>query len=148
MLSRLLRRFIYWLKNQSKQPKLLVLDVIIAALTILLMIVIGSAIGEMSYSYNVYDEDSFYWRLQDENYPAMVSMYHSNVAQGKGDAKELQEYYGIAKYFEAAADYKMYEQAGKKELADKALADMEEAYVQMGDFSMMKEKIDATLGLE
>lgn len=148
MVIRMIGKFINWIKVQSKQPKLFVLDVIIAGLTVFLMMMIGYAVEEMSYSYNVYDEDSFYWRLESEAYSGMVSMYHMNVAAGKGEDRELKEYYGVAKYFEAAADYKMYVEAGEDELAQKAWEKMEEASAQMGDFSMVKEKIDAKLGLE
>lgn len=141
-------RIVNWIKVQSKQPKLLVLDIIIAGLTVFLMFMIGFAVEEASYSHYSYDEDSFYWRLQSEDYASMVNMYYLNVSEGKGDERELQEYYGVARYFEAAADYKMYIEAGEKELAEAALLDMEDAYEQMGDFSMVKGKIDARLGLE
>ena len=141
-------RIMNWIKAQSKQPKLFILDIIIAGLTVFLMFMIGFAVEEATYSYNVYDEDSFYWRLQSEEYASMVNMYHMNVSAGKEDAKELQEYYGVAKYFEAAADYKMYVEAGETVLAEEAYADMEAAYVQMGDFAVVKKKIDAKLGLE
>lgn len=148
MISRMIGKFINWLKVQSRQPKLLVLDIIIAGLTVFLMFMVGFAVEEMSYSYHTYDEDNFYWKLESEDYSGMVNMYYMNVAEGKGDAKELQEYYGVARYFEAAADYKMYVEAGETALAEHALSDMEEAYVQMGDFSMVKRKIDAKLGIE
>ena len=68
----------------------------------------------------------------------MVTMYYTNVAEGKENVKELQEYYGVARYFEAASEYKMYTEAGKDEMAEEALNVMEAAYVQMGDFSMVK----------
>ena len=148
MLSRVIAKILNWIKEQSRQPKLFVLDVIIGALTVFLMFMIGFAVEEASYSYGVYDEDSFYWRIESEDYTSMVNMYYSNVEEGKGDARELQEYYGVARYFEAAADYKMYIEAGEKELAEAAMADMEDAYEQMGDFSVVKGKIDAKLGLD
>ena len=141
-------RLINWIKEQSRQPKLLVLDIIIACLTVFFVFMIGYAVEEASYSFHYYDEDSFFWRLESEEYASMVTMYHMNVAEGKENVKELQEYYGVAKYFEAATEYKMYTEAGKEELAKEALQDMEEAYVQMGDFSMVKGKIDAKLGIE
>ena len=148
MVSRTIGKIVNWIKVQSKQPKLFVLDIIIAGLTVFLMVMIGFAVEEATYSHYTYDENNFYWRLESEEYASMVNMYYLNVAEGKGDARELQEYYGVAKYFEAATDYKMYLEAGETERANEALADMEEAYVQMGDFSMVKEKIHAKLGLE
>lgn len=147
-MSRVIEKIVNWVKEQSRQPKLFILDVIIAGLTVFLMFMIGFAVEEASYSYNVYDEDSFYWRLESEDYASMVNMYYMNVAEGKGDARELQEYYGVARYFEAAADYKMYIEAGETAKAEAALNVMEEAYVQMGDFAMVKERIDGKLGLK
>lgn len=148
MVSRIIGKMINWIKVQSKQPKLFVLDLVIAGLTVFLMIMIGFAVEEATYSHYTYDEDSFYWRLESEDYASMVNMYYLNLAEGKGDERELQEYYGVAKYFEAAADYKMYIEAGEKELAETVFADMEDAYGQMGDFAIVKDKIDAKLGLE
>jgi len=148
MISRMITKIANWIKEQSRQPKLFILDIIIAGLTVFLMFMIGFAAEEMSYSYNVFDEDSFYWRLESEEYSGMVNMYYMNMAAGKGDAKELQEYYGIARYFEAAADYKMYIEAGDGESAKEAYAKMEEAYGQMGELAIVKKKIDAKLGLE
>ena len=146
--GKVMDKLMNWIKAQSRQPKLFVLDIIIAGLTVFLIFMIGYTAEEVSYSYDTYDENNFYWRLESEDYSSMVNMYYMNVAEGKGDAKELQEYYGVARYFEAAADYKMYVDAGETARAESALADMEEAYVQMGDFSMVKGKIDAKLGLE
>ncbi len=148
MVSKIIGKLMNWVKVQSKQPKLLILDIIIAGLTVFLMFMIGFAVEEATYSYNVYDEDSFYWRLESEEYASMVNMYHMNVAAGKGEDRKLQEYYGVAEYFEAAADYKMYVEAGEKELADAAYGKMQKAYNKMGDFAILKEKIEAKLGLE
>ena len=147
MIKNLIVKLFSWVREQSRQPKLFILDIIIASLTVCLVFMIGFAVEEASYSYSVYDENSFYWRLESEEYASMVSMYHSNVAEGKGEARELQEYYGVAKYFEAASYYKMYVEAGETDLAEKCMADMEAAYIQMGDFAIVKDKIDATLEL-
>ena len=141
-------KLINWIRAQSRQPKLLVLDIIIAGLTVFFIFMIGFAVEEASYSYYSYDEDSFFWRLESEDYAGMVNMYYTNAAVGKEEAEELQEYYGVARYFEAAADYKMYVEAGEMGLAEDAWAAMEAAYVQMGDFFMVKGKIDTKLGLE
>ena len=137
-----------WIKEQAKQPKLLLLDIIIAGLTVFLVGMIGYAVEEARYSFNYYDEDNFFWRLESEEYASMVTMYYTNVAEGKADVKELQEYYGIARYFEAATEYKMYMEAGREDLAKEALTTMEEAYAQMGIFSMVREKIHVKLGME
>lgn len=142
------KKIISWLMEQRKNTKLLILDLIIGGLAVFLVIMAFSALDEMSYYHEAYEEDSFYYRMQDESYAQMVSMYYSNVAAGEAEAEELQEYYGIAKYFEAAAHYKMYEEAGEAELAWTEAEKMEAAYTQMGDLALVKEKIDAQLGIE
>lgn len=147
MIKNLVVKLFVWIKEQSRQPKLFMLDAVIVALTVLLVFMIGFAVEEASYSYHSYDEDSFYWRLESEEYASMVPMYYSNVAAGKEDERKLQEYYGVARYFEAASYYKMYIEAGDNVLAEKYYHDMEEAYVQMGDFGIIRAKIDAALGL-
>ena len=141
-------KMVKWIKEQSKQPKLLLLDIIVAGLTVLLVFMIGYAAQEASYSFHYYDENSFYWRLESEEYASMVTMYYTNVAEGKENVKELQEYYGVARYFEAAGEYKMYTEAGKDDLAKEALKVMDDAYAQMGDFSIVREKIHKKLGIE
>jgi len=146
--GKVMDRLINWLKEQAKQPKLFLLDIIIAGLTVICVFMIGFALEEASYSFHYYDEDSFFWRLESEEYASMVTMYYTNVAEGKENVKELQEYYGVARYFEAASEYKMYTEAGKEDLAKEALKAMEDAYAQMGDFSIVREKIHKKLGIE
>ena len=141
-------KMVNWIKEQAKQPKLLLLDIIIAGLSVFLVFMIGYVVEEVSYSFHYYDENGFYWRLESEEYASMVTMYYMNVAEGKENEKGLQEYYGVARYFEAASEYKMYTQAGKEELAKEALKVMEDAYMQMGDFSIVREKIHTKLGIE
>lgn len=125
-----------------------ILNIIIAGLVILLVVITGSVMEEASYSHYSYDEDSFYWCLESEDYSRMISMYYTNLAEGKEHDKNLQEYYGVAKYFEAASDYKLYLQSGEKDRAERFLNEMEEAYAQMGEFSVVKNKIDRKLGIQ
>ena len=49
------------------------------------------------------DEDTFYYAIKAENFSYVVDSYHRNVVSSNGDKKSLLEYYGVAKYFEAAA---------------------------------------------
>lgn len=146
--GKVMDKLINWIKEQAKQPKLLLLDIIIAGLTVFLVFMVGYAVEEASYSFQYYDENSFYWRLESGEYASMVTMYYTNVAEGKENVKELQEYYGVARYFEAASEYRMYTEADREDLAKEALKTMEEAYVQMGDFSIVREKIHSKLGME
>lgn len=125
-----------------------ILNVVIAALVILLAVMTWAALEEVSYSSYAYDEDSFYWCLENEDYSRMITMYYTNLAEGKENDKSLQEYYAVANYFEAAADYKLYFQSGETERAEKLRNKMEEAYIRMGDLTVVKNKIDKKLGIE
>lgn len=140
---------IQFLKTEKKNPRIFILDGIVILLSIFLLILSVSAVQEVWDSYHgmVYSEDSFSYRLEEESYADMVSMYHKNAAAGKENKKSLQEYYGVAKYFEAASSYKLYLEAGDAKKAEAWKKKMDEAYVQMGDFSFVSEKILSKLGL-
>ena len=78
----------------------------------------------------------------------MVQMYHRNVALGKGEEKELQEYYAVARYYEAASYYKIYLEKNDEDRRTKEFEKMQEAFSQMGDFSFVRDKIHKVLELE
>lgn len=150
MLIRLIRKIIELIKKAMKNPKLFALDVVITVLVVLFVIIACGAIGEL-YHYAFYfsnNERTFTYRLEDERYSGMVRMYHENVASGHGEDKDLQEYYGVAKYYEAAVDYKLYTEAGEVEKAQEEKINMDEAYEEMGDFKFVREKIHAKLGIQ
>ena len=75
----------------------------------------------------------------------MVEMYYSNGSIGARADEELQQYYAIARYYEAACWYRAY--AGRKEAA-RYLADMTAAERDMGELSFVAEDIRTRLGLE
>ena len=71
----------------------------------------------------------------------MVEMYQVNEAIGVDADEKLQQYYGIAKYYEAASYYKMYCQAGEKLQAKKYEQKMEQAKKEMGELDFASEMI-------
>ena len=146
---KLVNKVIQIIKKAMQNPKLFVLDVVIAGLVVLFLMISVMAVGEFysSVKYSTHDENNFYYRLEAEDYPTMVTYYHQNVAAGLEDKKDLQEYYGVAKYYEAAADYKLYTEAGETAKAQAQKTKMDEAYEQMGDFQFVSENIDEDLGL-
>lgn len=145
MLSRLFKK----IKKAIQNPKLFVLDGVIAVLVVFFVIIAGSAISELYHDafYFGNNERRFTYNLENERYSSMVKMYHENVASGHGDDKDLQEYYGVAKYYEAAVDYKLYTEAGELEKAQAEKEKMDEAYEEMGDFQFVREKIHEKLGI-
>ena len=95
-----------------------------------------------------YMENNMLHRLKNEDFGDMVMIYHSNVALGYEDKKELQDYYGIARYYEAAANYKMYLENEEPEKAEREKRKMQEAADDFGELYFVKDKIDAKLALQ
>ena len=136
------------LSGAKKSPMILLLDVVIGVLCVLLVGALAFTIASFreNYSYS-YEEDSFYWRLEEENFGQMVEMYYSNEAAGVKPTGDMLEYYGVAKYFEAASYYKLY-QNEDSEYARYYQEKMETAAEEMGELAFLTEKIRGQLGLE
>lgn len=131
-------------KKQWKKrgPVRFTMDIIIG---ILCVITVGAAVfmitilnEDWNYSH---DADSFYYRLQDEDFGTMVEMYHRNKEAGVEGNQELKQYYGIAEYFEAASYYKIYQETGDETQMKKYYDQMENAKNRMGELSFVSDKI-------
>jgi len=131
---------------QNKNRLILLLDILLVLLCIAL---VGSAIFAVSSLHDsldlAYDADSFYYRLSDGDYAAMVELYYSNESIGAKADGELQQYYAIARFYEAACWYKAYE--GRSETA-RYLADMQQAESDMGSLAFVAEDIRGALEIE
>lgn len=126
----------------KRSPFHVILDLVIGFLCVVL---VGTGIfaiqrfhEDWSFSY---DADSFYYRLQDEDFGQMVEMYHVNEAAGAKADEELMQYYGVAKYFEAASCYKAFQESIY-------LEKMNTAKEQMGELNFVSETICEKLSLE
>lgn len=137
-------------KEQMKDVKLLVLNIVIIVLAIVMCVVLGMAVEEVQYAFSDYEisESSFLYNMEQERYGDMVEDYYQNCGSFHEEEKKMREYYGVAKYYEAAFFYKIYAENGDVERAQKYAAEMENATTQMGDFSFTEEKIDQKLGIE
>ena len=94
------------------------------------------------------DEKDFYHAIESGDYGRTVEYYYRNIQSGcEGDA-ELKEYYGVAKYYEAASLYKAYLKAGNTEQAEKYQERMNAALNEMGEWMIVKEPIHEQLGIE
>ena len=133
---------------EKRSPLHVVLDIVIGIMSVLavgaVIFTINMFAEEWSYSY---DAESFYYRLESEDYRDMVEMYYMYETAGVKPDEELQQYYGVAKYFEAASYYKVYHDAEDEEQMAKYLNRMEMAREQMGVLSIAAEDIDDKLGL-
>ena len=137
------------MNKNKKRPAHFILDILIGILCVLL---VGAGVftvkminEDINFSY---DADSFYYRLQDENYSTMVEMYYTNEASNVKADQELQQYYGVAKYFEAASYYKAYEIAKDFDQIKKYKAQMKDAENEMGQLKFVTEQIDEKLGIK
>ena len=129
------------MRNKSLSAHLL--DGVITLLCIALVGAAIFAVSSLRDSLDLnYDADSFYYRLSDGDFGAMVEMYYSNESMGAKADEELRQYYAIARFYEAAIWYRAY--AGQPEAAD-YLAKMDEARGAMGELSFVAEDIRSQL---
>lgn len=126
-----------------------IMNAVIVILCIILLIVIYQTVDEYNYYFTMPNKErSFANDVYAEDYASMVYAYYENTAEGfKGNAK-MKEYYGVAKYFEAASFYKVYLETGDMTRVEKQEKKMEEAYEEMGEWSILQEEIDARLGIQ
>ena len=124
-------------------------SLIIVVLAFFTILFTGMGIFEMADSIRIYttSEDSMIYALQDGRYGDLVSDYHRNMVSDAKSTETMEECYAIARYYEAAIDYKLAEQENNSETLENSKKIMKEAEAQMGDLSFAKEDIDALLGL-
>ena len=135
--------------GSSFNPVNVTLDIIIGILCVMLVGAVAFAIHSFrendSYSYS---ECSFYYRLEEESYGQMVEMYYCNEAAGVKAGEDMREYYGVAKYFEAASYYKIYRESGDSEKARGYQEKMEQALQEMGELRFVGDMICEKLEIE
>ena len=127
----------------------LVTTIIIVILTFFTILFTGMGIVEMidgMRSYTV-SEDSMIYALQDGRYGELVSDYHRNMAANAKSTETMEECYAIARYYEAAIDYKLAVQENDSELLENSEKMMKESAAQMGSLSYAEKEIKNLLGL-
>lgn len=135
--------------KRKRRPAHIVMDIVIGVLCVLLVGAGAFTINMINEDINFrYDVESFYYRLQDEAYSQMVEMYYANEESGVKADEELKQYYGVAKYFEAASYYKAYKIVEEPEEMNKYEAQMKNAEKEMGELSFVSKQIDERLGIE
>lgn len=126
-----------------------ILNAIIIVLCFLFVISVSitveSLVGVFSMPAN---EDNFYYDIESENFYSIPYFYHMNVQAGFEGNDTMKEYYGVAKYYEAASLYKAYDAVGNTKQAQKYQNFMEQAATEMGSWSIAQKAIDAQLGIE
>ena len=132
-----------------QQGILLVMKAVIVVLCILLFASVAVMIENLhdAITYRI-SENTLRSRVEYGNYASLVDHYHQNMAAGATGHKEEKEYYGVAKYYEAASFYKAFSTAGDTERVEREKQKMDAAYEEMGGWKIAKEAIDAELGIE
>lgn len=134
----------------KKDIKVTILNIVIIALAVVLVITVFGTISEACSAFNdySYDEDSFIYCMEDENYADLVRFYYDNCGSDGKEDKKLQEYYDLAKYFEAAFHHKIYAESGDGVRAGKYKAIMDETKARMGELAFVTERMNGKLGGE
>ncbi len=124
-------------------------DLIIGILAVLIIFFTGIGIFEFSDSMRTYtvSEDSLVYALQDGRYGELVEDYHRNMVANAKTTETMEECYAIARYYEAAIDYKLAVQEEDVELQKIAKEKMETASSEMGALSYAENEINELLGL-
>ncbi len=119
--------------------------IVVFAFFTVLFTVIG--VGELLDGMDNYEvsEDSLLYTLQDGRYNDLIRNYHHNIAIGADTTETMEECYAIARYYEAAIDYKLAIQENDQELLETATERMKTAASEMGALSYAKEEIDEQL---
>ena len=127
----------------------LVTTIIIVILAFFTILFTGMGITEMIDSMQSYtvSEDSMIYALQDGRYGELVSDYHRNMAANAKSTETMEECYAIAKYYEAAIDYKLAVQENDSKLLENSEKIMKETAAQMGSLSYAEKEINDLLGL-
>ena len=141
------------MKNKAREKKqsivILFLNCVIVVMCIIMLgfgyVAINSICDVFS---SLETEESMHYRLEDGEFYRMVEAYHLNVQGGHEASEEMQEYYGVAKYYEAASLYKAFVENGDLERAERELEKMEEAKDEMGQWVIVESQIKEQLGLE
>ena len=126
-----------------------VTNIIIALLAFFIILFTGMGIFEMIDGMRIYtvSEDSFIYALEDGRYGDLVADYHRNMVSDVKTTETMEECYAIARYYEAAIDYKLAVQENDQELQLILKEKMETAAKEMGALSYAKSEINELLGL-
>lgn len=127
----------------------IVTNILIVVFAFLIILFTGMGIFEMSDGMRIYtvSEDSFVYALEGGRYGDLVEYYHRNLVSDVNASETMKECYAIAKYYEAAIDYRLAVQENDTELLEKAQTAMNTAADEMGALSYARDEIHQLLGI-
>ncbi len=146
----LLKRIKGRLARDARRAGLLAMDIVIAALCLVLVFALWFAAQEfMDAGDEGYRGYALHGAMTGERYADLLELSNVNRALRIGEgAAEYEEYYAAADYFEACSNYYMYQRAGDRARAEKWKSRMEDAGSRLGSLSAEKQKIEVWLGME
>lgn len=110
--------------------------------------------AQLIYEVKSYDYDTttdvytLSYCIQNKDYAQLVKLMYQNETEELEADEELQEYYAVARYFEAASMYKAYVDAGEKEKANQKLLIMNEQEKLTGELQFVIENINEKLKID
>ncbi len=132
-----------------KDTRRLILDIVIAVLAFGAVIALLFAISSYREVYaDSYSVDSYYYYMEEGNYPRLVELYYGERDRQEPKDGEKKEFYAVARYYEAASYYKMYQENGDTERAKEQAEKMEAARQEMGTLSGEAENICRQLEIQ
>lgn len=140
-----------WIQNRiekdRKKAALLVMDIAIAVLAVAMLIGIVTLVSQIYENKDTeYKDYSFDAAIQSQEYHRMVNLARENRFNGYGIGdEEMEAYYAVADYYEAAFYHRIYVNSNDSERAEKYSKKMADAQSRMGYLSGEKEKIDRKL---
>ncbi|MBQ8822081.1 MAG: hypothetical protein IJZ82_05525 [Lachnospiraceae bacterium] len=126
-----------------------ILTIVMIMECLLIVITVAKFWVELTYDYTWYEnEDALLYEMEDERYGWLLCNYYTNLYGGYEASGNMEECYGVAKYFEAALWYNAYEAVGDTQQVSVYAEKMSEAYEEMGDYQFLEEKIKAKLNMQ
>lgn len=92
---------------------------VIIVLSILLVVLVVATAGEIQSYFTRYygEEDTFLYNVRDKFYYRLPQQMYGNLAGEYEGNEHLEEYYAIARYFEASSFYYAYKAEGNNQKA-------------------------------
>lgn len=139
-------------KNKKIRKKfsfgVLILNIAIGIAGLMVLLMTITLISETRIATPYYYKDStFVWSLNEGNYNNMVEYYHENEGKGIKVNAQMQEYYAVARYYEAAVYYRAFDHAGDSVRAEYYLGKMQEAGRDFGELDGLKSGIRKQLNI-
>ena len=131
-------------EKQKKDPKVMLLDLIIVVM-IFVMIAVGvRMLFYLSYAKDhstfMQDAGMMSFELGRNDYASLIAGKYYNEINGNEDARS---YHAFADYVEALSMYKIYDQKGPAAKAEDLKENMERARTEMGELTVFADRVDS-----